>query len=70
MSINKNQLKYQSNPRDKKIFCLNLKNNAVEARRFLEETYGEHTPSKTTCDDRFNISKDYNLQALFDEDGT
>ncbi|EFN80859.1 hypothetical protein EAI_11891, partial [Harpegnathos saltator] len=35
-------------------FCFNLKKSAAEARRLLEEVYGEHAiPSKTTCEDWF-----------------
>ncbi|EFN79988.1 Putative uncharacterized protein FLJ37770, partial [Harpegnathos saltator] len=33
--------------------CFNLKKSAAEARRLLEEVYGEHALSKTTCEDWF-----------------
>lgn len=39
--------------REALLFCFNLKKNAAEARRLLEEAYGEHAPSKTTCEDWF-----------------
>ncbi|EFN76664.1 hypothetical protein EAI_08258, partial [Harpegnathos saltator] len=39
--------------REALLFCFNLKKIAAEARRLLEEAYGEHAPSKTTCKDWF-----------------
>lgn len=39
--------------REALLFCFNLKKNAAEARCLLEEAYGEHAPSKTTCEDWF-----------------
>ena len=39
--------------REALLFCFNLKKNAAEARRLLEEAYGKHAPSKTTCEDWF-----------------
>jgi len=36
--------------REALLFCFNLKKNAAEARRLLQEAYGEHAPSKTTCE--------------------
>ncbi|EFN83548.1 hypothetical protein EAI_06454, partial [Harpegnathos saltator] len=39
--------------REALLFCFNLKKSAAEARRLLEEAYGEHAQSKTTCEDWF-----------------
>ncbi|EFN87156.1 hypothetical protein EAI_05515, partial [Harpegnathos saltator] len=40
--------------REALLFCFNLKKSAAEALRvLLEEAYGEHAPSKTTCEDWF-----------------
>jgi len=50
--------------REALLFCFNLKKNAAEARRLLEEAYGEHAPSKTTCEDWFKRfrSGDFNTE--------
>ncbi|EFN87897.1 hypothetical protein EAI_03899, partial [Harpegnathos saltator] len=39
--------------RETLLFCFNLKKSTAEAHRLLEEDYGEHAPSKTTCEDWF-----------------
>jgi len=36
--------------REALLFSFNLKKNAAEARRLLEETYSENALSKTTCE--------------------
>lgn len=46
------------------LFCFHLKKTAAEARRLIEEAYGEYALSKTTCEDWFKRfkSKDFDVR--------